>query len=275
MRFGINSGPVTAGLLRGDRSRFQLFGDTVNTAARMESCGKPGKIQCSQSTAEILMRSGKEHWLEARTDLVSAKGKGMLRTYFITPFVDKTYSADSRTPYSEEEDEDVLKIDFSGKLADELLRRQREVEWVSELIRDSVRDIVAQREIKKGKGAKFAEPLPNHRSRNRTPLDEVVDVIEMPAYNSKAANAKAEAFAIKIPERVSGLIREYVSIVSARMIMIRRSRSGHPVSTDTIVTHFLSRLPLLTRRIPFITSTTLVTSQCVSVSCSNALFHRI
>jgi class 3 adenylate cyclase len=40
MRIGIHSGPVTGGVLRGDKSRFQLFGDTMNTTARVETTGK-------------------------------------------------------------------------------------------------------------------------------------------------------------------------------------------------------------------------------------------
>ena len=51
MRVGLHSGQVTAGVLRGAKSRFQLFGDTVSTASRMESTGKKGMIQVSASTA--------------------------------------------------------------------------------------------------------------------------------------------------------------------------------------------------------------------------------
>ena len=59
LRVGLHSGPVTAGVLRGERARFQLFGDTMNTAARMEQTGLKNKIQISQATADILMAGGK------------------------------------------------------------------------------------------------------------------------------------------------------------------------------------------------------------------------
>lgn len=68
MRMGMHSGPVTAGVLRGDRSRFQLFGDTMNSAAKMEQHGLPDKIQVSQETADSLIAAGKEKWLQKRLD---------------------------------------------------------------------------------------------------------------------------------------------------------------------------------------------------------------
>jgi class 3 adenylate cyclase len=85
LRIGLHSGPVTAGVLRGRKSRFQLFGDTVNTASRMESNGLPSKIHISQETANLLGEFGKGHWVSPRDTLVEAKGKGTIQTYWAEP----------------------------------------------------------------------------------------------------------------------------------------------------------------------------------------------
>jgi class 3 adenylate cyclase len=83
LRVGLHSGPVTAGILRGEKSRFQLFGDSVNTASRMESTGEKNRIQVSSTTAELLREAGKGHWLLPRDDLVEAKGKGPMQTFWL------------------------------------------------------------------------------------------------------------------------------------------------------------------------------------------------
>ena len=82
LRVGLHAGPVTAGVLRGDRSRFQVFGDTVNTASRMESTGEPGRIQVSGEVAEALKAAGAPHALRYRGK-TEAKGKGRLDTYWL------------------------------------------------------------------------------------------------------------------------------------------------------------------------------------------------
>jgi class 3 adenylate cyclase len=92
MRIGLHSGSVTAGVLRGKKSRFQLFGDTINTASRMESNGAMGRIHVSQETADELIASGFSHWLTPRQDKIMAKGKGEMQTYWVEVYGNKTIS---------------------------------------------------------------------------------------------------------------------------------------------------------------------------------------
>ena len=50
----------------------------MNTASRIETTGKPGQIQCSQETGDLLIAAGKKAWLTEREDKVVAKGKGKI-----------------------------------------------------------------------------------------------------------------------------------------------------------------------------------------------------
>lgn len=81
IRIGIHSGPVVAGVIGQKKFAYDIWGDTVNVAARMESHGTPGRIQVSADTAECL---GTEFDLEPRGE-IEVKGKGGMQAFFLNP----------------------------------------------------------------------------------------------------------------------------------------------------------------------------------------------
>jgi class 3 adenylate cyclase len=79
MRIGIASGPVMAGIIGTQKFSYDLWGDTVNVASRMESAGVPGRIQVTDDTRRLV----EEHFECEERGLVDVKGKGELRTWFL------------------------------------------------------------------------------------------------------------------------------------------------------------------------------------------------
>ncbi len=79
VRIGVHTGPVVAGVIGTRKFAYDVWGDTVNTASRMESHSAPGRVQVSAQTAKLLEGAFE---LEPR-GAIDVKGKGPMETFFI------------------------------------------------------------------------------------------------------------------------------------------------------------------------------------------------
>ncbi|KAH0553757.1 Adenylate cyclase type 2 [Cotesia glomerata] len=84
LRMGLNHGPVIAGVVGAQKPQYDIWGNTVNVASRMDSCGEIGRLQVTEDSAKILRNACYELICRGPTYV---KGKGTLTTYFVkTPF---------------------------------------------------------------------------------------------------------------------------------------------------------------------------------------------
>eukprot|EP00980_Cylindrotheca_fusiformis_P001906 scaffold437_cov111-Cylindrotheca_fusiformis.AAC.4 len=227
LRVGIHSGQVTAGVLRGERSRFQLFGDTMNTASRMESSGQRDRIQVTQVTADLLKEAGYARWLIPRSSRISVKGKGEMQTFWVrkakSPVAKKYDFVDFKMSTVDERigaDGDGSAVGSSGEFGIDpeviqpLTKTERLVDWAVAVLTSLLQQIIASR----GGVVKDIKSLSSEEmtiGTNGTVLEEFTPIIPMKRFEAEDLQQRKRNSAIEISGKVKCQLRSYLSNVAS------------------------------------------------------------
>lgn len=239
IRIGIHSGPVTSGVLRGDKGRFQLFGDAMNSASRMETTGAPGKIHVSPQYAEILRQAGKGSWLEPRAVQIFVKGKGRLQTFWLNKERQKSESTSSEQ-VSEEGELSRATLKLPSAAPDKV---DRLISWMVEAMSHHLKHVMARRRA-------TGSPSVSVPSRASTiqfgkPLQAVKDVIPFCEFDSKGTlerNAPVNAESIVLEDKVIIQLTKLVKSIAGMYHDNPFHNFEHASHVALSVTKLLSRI---------------------------------
>jgi hypothetical protein len=204
----------------------------------MESTGMRDKIQVSQATADALIEAGRGHWLVKREELVVAKGKGEMQTYWINDTASRRGSAGegSRCSMSSVSSEPTSVIwgsdDEVPEVVSQRSRNQSLIDYNVDLLAMRLKHVVARRKVLAMAGRRCSQGgLPANVESYRdckiaigSVLEEVTEVIKLPSFNAKAYKGYVDPESIELEPLVMSQLRRFVTIIAA---MVRRSLQSH------------------------------------------------
>jgi len=273
LRIGIHSGQVTAGVLRGERSRFQLFGDTVNTTSRMESTGQAGRVQISSYTADLLRSKGRANWITEREDLVAIKGKEDMRTcWLLTRSNSLLPEEQNAVKLGDEEDSTTSDDDGSESDAkvNNLTKRERLIEWHVDTLSDLLRQIIAARNsyVVDPASSILLSSLEECLGRGRTNrttatfLEECKDIISLPRVRVSEILFRDNPEEVELDFQVINQLRSLITKISFMY-------PDNPFHNFEHASHVTSSVQKMLTRIVDVTKTT--NANCKNVATTSAV----
>lgn len=172
----------------------------MNVASRMESTGEPGRIQVSEATAHLLRKANKEDWLTPRKDLVYAKGKGNLQTFWLQkPGAASSSEASSRAVENDEPNQAWSKT-------------ERLIVWNCELLKKVLKKIENKRRLLGTNPIAVAKEV--EYLTDQADVHLVVEKVEMPLFDPAVGELLRSSADVDLKIGVETQLLEFVTEIA-------------------------------------------------------------
>lgn len=213
IRIGFHTGPVASHVVGAKNPRYSIIGDTVNIASRMESSGKPRKIQCSAESAKRLMKESHDINV-VRRGRRNIKGKGDMVTYWVQSVHDEVSDSSENPPeeIAMEMGEAFAMDNAVRKLEEE---KARLVGWNVDIFKKYLMRVIKYRQTAPTEmpGSSGADTETSEKN-SATFLDEVAEVIQLPHFNARAIQHMKNDESLDLPKGVELELHEYIHTIA-------------------------------------------------------------
>jgi hypothetical protein len=175
----------------------------------MEATGLVNKIHISQATADLLIASGKEHWITRRREPIDAKGKGSMQTYWADPKYNEYMGVDEDD--LSQSSSSSSSLDDEHEEENEVNKTDRLVDWNVDILGRLLRQLIANRDTQPtNKRVSLKAPQYEFEVNEGSIVDELSDVIEF----KQPETTPIAPDAVELPDHVTNQLRMFVKSVA-------------------------------------------------------------